>query len=147
RRSAAVKIAVSMVVARVDPRIQALEAALEGVLTRDRGWLLARWRRLRSGAAPSARDVAALEAAIAQSAARRERRGAAVPRIQVDESLPIAARADDIVAAIRAHPVVVLAGETGSGKTTQLPKLCLAAGRGVAGMVGCTQPRRIAARS
>src|SRR5690606_8278668 len=48
---------------------------------------------------------------------------------------------------IRRHQVIVLAGETGSGKTTQLPKLCLAAGRGAAGMVGCTQPRRIAARS
>src|SRR3546814_10099907 len=55
--------------------------------------------------------------------------------------------ADDIVALVRRHPVVVIAGETGSGKTTQLPQLCLAAGRGAAGIIGCTQPRRIAARS
>ena len=55
--------------------------------------------------------------------------------------------ADDIVDTIRKHQVVVLAGETGSGKSTQLPKLCLAAGRGVAGLIGCTQPRRVAARS
>src|SRR3546814_16641983 len=55
--------------------------------------------------------------------------------------------ADDIVALVRDNPVVVIAGETGSGKTTQLPKLCLAAGRGAAGMIACTQPRRIAARA
>ncbi len=72
---------------------------------------------------------------------------AALARHPVDAGLPIAAEADRIVALIRAHQVVVVAGETGSGKTTQLPKLCLAAGRGVDGLVGCTQPRRLAARA
>src|SRR5688500_19432890 len=72
---------------------------------------------------------------------------AASPQVRVDPSLPIAAQADRIVALLREHQVVVVAGETGSGKTTQLPKLCLAAGRGIAGMIGCTQPRRIAARA
>ncbi|MBI5136573.1 MAG: ATP-dependent RNA helicase HrpA [Nitrospirae bacterium] len=61
--------------------------------------------------------------------------------------LPVSARRDAIAAAIRAHPVVVVAGETGSGKTTQLPKICLDAGRGIGAMIGHTQPRRIAARS
>ncbi|HEY5365554.1 MAG TPA: ATP-dependent RNA helicase HrpA, partial [Casimicrobiaceae bacterium] len=61
--------------------------------------------------------------------------------------LPVAQRADDIAAAIRAHPVVIVSGETGSGKTTQLPKICLAAGRGERGLIGHTQPRRIAARA
>jgi ATP-dependent helicase HrpA len=70
-----------------------------------------------------------------------------VSATRVDPALPIAAAADEIVALLRAHPVVVIAGETGSGKTTQLPKLCLAAGRGSRGMIGCTQPRRIAARA
>ena len=70
-----------------------------------------------------------------------------MPEIKVDETLPIAARADEIVALIRKHQIIVLAGETGSGKSTQLPKLCLAAGRGRAGLIGCTQPRRVAARS
>jgi ATP-dependent helicase HrpA len=74
-------------------------------------------------------------------------RTAAIPEITIDESLPIAARADEIVELIRTHPVLVIAGETGSGKTTQLPKLCLAAGRGVHSMIGCTQPRRLAARA
>ncbi|WP_267120770.1 ATP-dependent RNA helicase HrpA, partial [Xanthomonas sacchari] len=69
------------------------------------------------------------------------------PAITVDPQLPIAREAERIVALIREHQVVVIAGETGSGKTTQLPKLCLAAGRGAAGMIGCTQPRRIAARA
>jgi ATP-dependent helicase HrpA len=79
--------------------------------------------------------------------AAREARVAALARHPVDAGLPIAAEADRIVALIRAHQVVVVAGETGSGKTTQLPKLCLAAGRGVDGLVGCTQPRRLAARA
>ncbi len=72
---------------------------------------------------------------------------AALARHPVDPGLPIAAEADRIVELIRRHQVVVVAGETGSGKTTQLPKFCLAAGRGVGGLVGCTQPRRLAARA
>ena len=63
------------------------------------------------------------------------------------DGLPIAGRRADLVEAIRSHQVVVVAGETGSGKSTQLPKLCLEAGRGVAGMIGHTQPRRVAART
>ncbi|MGB0669333.1 MAG: ATP-dependent RNA helicase HrpA, partial [Porticoccaceae bacterium] len=61
--------------------------------------------------------------------------------------LPVSARADEIVELIRNHQVVVVAGETGSGKTTQLPKICLQAGRGINGIIGHTQPRRIAART
>src|SRR5690606_15633067 len=68
-------------------------------------------------------------------------------RLTRPESLPITARADELVAAIRDHRVVIVAGETGSGKSTQLPKLCLEAGRGVAGMIGHAQPRRVAART
>ena len=64
---------------------------------------------------------------------------------RLSSALPIVERKDDIIAAIRKHPVVVITGETGSGKTTQIPKMCLEAGRGLAGMIGCTQPRRIAA--
>ncbi|HET6905367.1 MAG TPA: ATP-dependent RNA helicase HrpA [Rhodanobacteraceae bacterium] len=74
-------------------------------------------------------------------------RAASIPPVTIDESLPIAQRADEIVELIRSRQVLVIAGETGSGKTTQLPKLCLAAGRGVHGMIGCTQPRRLAARA
>ncbi len=67
--------------------------------------------------------------------------------LQIPESLPIADRRDDLLTAIRDHQVVIVAGETGSGKSTQLPKLCLELGRGVSGLIGHTQPRRVAART
>ncbi len=119
---------------------------LDGALTRDRGrllGLLARWKAKPGDAGLREAFMDRLQASLAE----RERRVAALPAATVDATLPIAAHADEIVALIRRHQVVVIAGETGSGKTTQLPKLCLLAGRGAAGMVGCTQPRRIAARS
>jgi len=72
---------------------------------------------------------------------------ARVPKVQYPLELPITARKDDIVQAIRDHQVVVLAGETGSGKTTQIPKMCLEAGLGIEAKIGCTQPRRVAALS
>jgi ATP-dependent helicase HrpA len=68
-------------------------------------------------------------------------------RLEFPPELPISARAEEITAAIAASQVVILAGETGSGKTTQIPKLCLAAGRGTRGRIACTQPRRVAALS
>jgi ATP-dependent helicase HrpA len=68
-------------------------------------------------------------------------------RVAFPSELPITARVVDIANAIDAHQVIIVAGETGSGKTTQLPKICLAIGRGVNGQIGCTQPRRIAATS
>ena len=77
----------------------------------------------------------------------RERRLKLLPTIQYPPDLPVSQAKDEILAAIRDHQVIVLAGETGSGKTTQLPKICLELGRGVAGTIGHTQPRRIAARS
>ncbi len=70
-----------------------------------------------------------------------------IPPIRYDDSLPIAAKREEIKKAILSHQVVVIAGETGSGKTTQLPKICLEIGRGVHGLIGHTQPRRLAARS
>jgi len=68
-----------------------------------------------------------------------------IPRITYPAALPITARRADIVKAIRKNRVVVITGETGSGKTTQIPKMCLEAGRGLSGIIGCTQPRRVAA--
>ena len=70
-----------------------------------------------------------------------------MPVIRYPEELPVSARRDDIAAAIRDHQVVIVAGETGSGKTTQIPKICLELGLGVEGAIGHTQPRRIAART
>ncbi len=79
--------------------------------------------------------------------ARRRDALAALQPLRYPEELPVVDRKDDIAAVIRDHQVVVIAGETGSGKTTQIPKICLELGRGVDGMIGHTQPRRIAARS
>ncbi len=76
-----------------------------------------------------------------------EKRRNSVPKIEYDDSLPVAAKKDELVKLIRDNQVVVIAGETGSGKTTQIPKICLEAGLGVRGRIGCTQPRRLAARS
>lgn len=121
---------------------------LDRVLAKDRGALLRLQKRL-AEAKGEARATAqqALEQALARSREAFAAREARLPEPRIDAELPIGREADAIVALIRKHQVVVIAGETGSGKTTQLPKLCLAAGRGAAGLIGCTQPRRIAARA
>ncbi|MCL4179318.1 MAG: ATP-dependent RNA helicase HrpA [Verrucomicrobia bacterium] len=82
-----------------------------------------------------------------RSVAARAARAAIVARVKYPEGLPIVAHREVLVEAIRRHPVIVVAGETGSGKTTQLPKFCLEAGLGVRARIGCTQPRRVAALS
>jgi len=100
------------------------------------------------------RDHAARQSALSEIAAEADRARqrvqawlASLPPITYPDELPVSQRRDDIRAAIRDHQVVVVAGETGSGKTTQLPKICLELGRGVRGQIGHTQPRRIAART
>jgi ATP-dependent helicase HrpA len=92
---------------------------------------------------PSIRRNADPELAQQLLQARRD----SVPRIRYPAELPVSQRREDLLAAISQHQVVIVAGETGSGKTTQLPKLCLELGRGVEAMIGHTQPRRIAARA
>ncbi|WP_344162981.1 ATP-dependent RNA helicase HrpA [Nocardiopsis rhodophaea] len=91
--------------------------------------------------------AAELAAEIDLAEMRLEQRKAACPQISYPASLPVSQKKDDIAEAIRDHQVVIVAGETGSGKTTQLPKICLELGRGVQGSIGHTQPRRIAART
>jgi ATP-dependent helicase HrpA len=100
------------------------------------------------------RDVAARDQALSRltgeldaAAARVQARRSAVPVISYPPELPVSQLKDEIAAVIADHQVVVVAGETGSGKTTQLPKICLELGRGVTGQIGHTQPRRIAART
>src|SRR5690606_29369171 len=102
-----------------------------------------RWRGKPADAELRARFEQALAASVAACRARAK----GLPPVTLDPALPITAEAERIVELVRTHQVAVVAGETGSGKTTQLPTLCLAAGRGVAGTIGCTQPRRIAARA
>lgn len=88
-----------------------------------------------------------LQATIAKSAATVERLRALPLRLEFDSDLPITAHREEIARALSAHQVVVVCGATGSGKTTQLPKICIEAGRGTFGLIGHTQPRRIAARA
>src|SRR3954447_1142329 len=91
--------------------------------------------------------LAEIASAVETAEARIEERRAQLPKPTYPPGLPVSERKDDVLAAIRDHQVVVVAGETGSGKSTQLPKICLELGRGVDGLIGHTQPRRIAARS
>ncbi|WP_462179784.1 ATP-dependent RNA helicase HrpA [Pseudoalteromonas gelatinilytica] len=84
---------------------------------------------------------------ISRSQQLREHRLAALPKVTYPEQLPVSQKKDDIKQAIANNQVVIIAGETGSGKTTQIPKMCLELGRGVDGYIGHTQPRRLAARS
>jgi ATP-dependent helicase HrpA len=91
------------------------------------------------------REFAGLEKRLIASASERKSRLRRVPPVSFPPQLPISGRSKDIVRAIQEKPVVILSGETGCGKSTQIPKMCLAAGRGIAGMIACTQPRRIAA--
>ncbi|MCP2298019.1 ATP-dependent helicase HrpA [Nocardia amikacinitolerans] len=92
-------------------------------------------------------DLEEIAADITAAELRVEARRAAVPRIRYPEQLPVTARRADIAEAIAANQVVIVAGETGSGKTTQIPKICLELGRGIRGAIGHTQPRRLAART
>ena len=127
-----------------------IEHALAECMAADRYRLVAALARLRAAETDPQRlaaRLATLRAGMAQSQARRLERLARMPQPSYPESLPVAARRDEIAAAIARHPVTIVCGETGSGKTTQLPKICLELKRGASGLIGHTQPRRIAARS
>lgn len=103
-------------------------------------------RRIRRPEARAA-VLAEIETEVARGEERMAARRTRVPAVSYPEQLPVSQKKADIAAAIRDHQVVIVAGETGSGKTTQIPKICLELGRGVRGMIGHTQPRRIAART
>ncbi len=121
-------------------------ARLDACMSADVARLRRRLEALRRRGA-DARQWSKLDAAIDASAARRAARAASAPEAGVAPDLPIAAKAEAIARAVADHPVTLVVGATGSGKSTQLPKICLGAGRGIGAMIGHTQPRRIAARS
>jgi len=120
---------------------------LEECLSADRPGLRRDLRRLPKRPRSLDELPEALRLRIAGSAAKRIARANALPKPDFPPDLPVNQRKDEIAAAIREHQVVIVCGETGSGKTTQLPKICLELGRGVSGLIGHTQPRRIAARA
>ena len=126
---------------------------LTDVLAADRGKLIVLDKKRRDCARAGKphdqldKQFDALLAAARERRAVKISRHALVAKPQFDDALPIAERRAEIAELIAKNQVVILCGETGSGKTTQLPKICLELGRGIDGMIGCTQPRRIAARS
>ncbi|HTB82141.1 MAG TPA: ATP-dependent RNA helicase HrpA [Candidatus Sulfotelmatobacter sp.] len=133
-----------------DPRTDEIRQLLPRAMTHDWVRLGGRMvRLLRDKLHPDAHKkiLSRIHEQVVASVLLREERQAGVPQITYPPELPITARKDDIVAAIRANQVVVIAGETGSGKTTQIPKMCLEAGLGIEAKIGCTQPRRVAALS
>jgi ATP-dependent RNA helicase HrpA len=131
------------------PSLADVRARLPELMLRDQRRLGRRAQKAASLPDRAAREraLSGVLAELERAAARAQARRGAVPEISYPPELPVSQRADEIAAAIRDHQVVVIAGETGSGKTTQLPKICLSLGRGVAGQIGHTQPRRIAART
>src|SRR5690554_1483764 len=130
--------------------LERLTHNLQEVMLRDREALARRLkgleRRLREGK-PVDRGLAGVRRELERSVAIAQRRGAQTLSLNYPPELPVVERREDILAALRDHQVVVVAGETGSGKTTQLPRLCLELGLGRRGLIGHTQPRRLAARS
>ncbi|EFL33205.1 ATP-dependent helicase HrpA [Streptomyces viridochromogenes DSM 40736] len=131
------------------PALGALASRLTELSLRDAHRLGRRLEGARKIRKPEARAavLAEIEAEVAKGEERMAGRQARVPAITYPEQLPVSQKKDAIADAIRDHQVVIVAGETGSGKTTQIPKICMELGRGVRGMIGHTQPRRIAART
>lgn len=130
-------------------RLRELEA--QPATLRDQAELARLSQRIRTrlrARKPVSRDLARLDERARHARQRLERRGRLVPEtIHYPPELPVVERRDEIARIIDQHQVVIVCGETGSGKTTQLPKICLQLGRGVRGLIGHTQPRRLAARS
>ncbi|KYK16919.1 MULTISPECIES: ATP-dependent RNA helicase HrpA [Streptomyces] len=131
------------------PTLGTLAPRLTELSLRDAHRLGRRLEGARKIRKPEARAavLAGIEEEVAKAEQRIGERRARVPAVTYPEQLPVSQKKDEIAAAIRDHQVVIVAGETGSGKTTQIPKICVELGRGVRGMIGHTQPRRIAART
>ena len=135
-------------------KLKRLEQWISQCMVCDRHALRRELTRIGKGLNPGAPQSAslaealtALERRIRLSMDRRETRKRSIPPLLFNDDLPITLRKDEIIDSIRKNQVIILSGETGSGKTTQIPKFCLAAGRGLSGTIACTQPRRIAALS
>jgi ATP-dependent helicase HrpA len=131
--------------------LKKIDSLLSEALTADRHNIRREIKRIKRWSAKSPSDerinkrLVGLEKKLQTSAKKRLWRQANRPEPVYNEALPILAKKDQIIGSISKNQVIIISGETGSGKTTQIPKFCLAAGRGIDGKIGCTQPRRIAA--
>jgi ATP-dependent helicase HrpA len=135
----------------VDDVLRHLALGLKDCLTTDRYRVSRRLRQLRDdldrGRKIPEAEIDRLYQAVTECRERAAKHVARLPQTSYPPELPVSQKREEIIAAIRDHQVVVVCGETGSGKTTQLPKICIDAGRGRTGLIGHTQPRRLAARS
>ncbi|MFQ3280922.1 ATP-dependent RNA helicase HrpA [Reinekea sp.] len=130
--------------------IEHVRASLSTCMAKDRHGLLAKCRKIQTMQKqhkPTDQALQRLDQQFRVSSEAYKQRLERLPEIKLADDLPVTEHADKIRSAIRDNQVVVIAGETGSGKTTQIPKLCMLEGRGIAGLIGHTQPRRLAARS
>ncbi|MCP1726800.1 ATP-dependent helicase HrpA [Natronospira proteinivora] len=127
--------------------IKALASELDECMLADAARLGKKLQGIKKGRGGRPDELARLEQRIQASRQRAQARRRRQPVPRYPEELPVSERREDIRKALESHQIVIVAGETGSGKTTQLPKLCLEMGRGVRGQIGHTQPRRVAARS
>ncbi len=134
-----------------DKKIKHIKALLPQAMIADRSYALRELRRLKGQKVKTLpadklrARLERLEQRLQTSRSKRDKRQKNLPQFVDIDALPITAKKTEIITAIKNHPVIIVSGETGSGKTTQLPKYCLAAGQGISGMIGHTQPRRIAA--
>ncbi|MEZ6092478.1 MAG: ATP-dependent RNA helicase HrpA [Pirellulaceae bacterium] len=128
------------------PDTTAIDRRIEQAMRSDQFRLRRELRRL-AQANDDPRRIERFRESLEQSVALRQQRSESIPAIEYPEDLPVSTRREEIIEQIRSHQVIVVCGETGSGKSTQLPKMCLDAGLGRGGLIGHTQPRRIAARS
>ena len=131
--------------------LKKIEALLPKALSADRHAIHRELIRIKQSGVKTASDnkikkaVVRLEKRLRASIKKKSWRIANRPKLIYNDTLPIFSKKDEIINAISKNRVVIISGETGSGKTTQIPKFCLSAGRGINGKIGCTQPRRIAA--
>ncbi len=136
--------------APIEARLKGLRQRLPQTLCADRPRFIQGIRKVsravkdKGAGKAAAHRIAGLERQVHKSIQKRDQRLRQKPAVAYPEDLPITARWEAIVKAVQAHPVVIISGDTGCGKSTQIPKMCIEAGRGIAGKIGCTQPRRIA---
>ncbi len=135
-----------------DKQLKILTSHIPKTLCSDRPGIIRKISRIRSKADQMSEEeiqkqISELKSIIERSVRIADTRRRRIPNISYDPSLPITKYKDEIIRSIKQHQILIISGETGSGKTTQIPKFCLEAGRGIFGKIGCTQPRRIAAIS